>query len=70
MKLYQYREFHTNVVVEDFMAEDYAMKRLGLTIEPKGKNGEFTEEQIDFKEELVEWFFSGNWIKEEVKDER
>ena len=69
MKLYQYKEFHTNVTVEDFMAEDYALKRLGLTIEPKGKNGEFTEEQIEFKEELVEWFFSGNWIKEEVKND-
>ena len=69
MKLFQYREFHTDNTVEDFMAEDYALKRLGLTLTPQGKNGEFTEEQIDFKEVLVEWFFSGNWIKEEVKDE-
>lgn len=73
-KKYQYRERTTNEVVEDFMAEDYALTKLGLkengklTINPRGKNGEFTIEQKDFIESTSDWFFSGNWIKEEVKN--
>lgn len=34
MKNYQYKEITTGEIVEDFMAEDYALKRLGITIEP------------------------------------
>lgn len=67
-KKYQYREITTGEIVEDFMAEDYVLNRLGITIEPKGKNGEMTQEQIENIEETVEWFFSGNWIKEDVKE--
>lgn len=68
-KKYQYREIKTGEIVEDFMAEDYVLEKLGITIEPKGKNGEMTQEQIENIEETVEWFFSGNWIKEEVKED-
>ena len=68
-KKYQYREIRTNEVVEDFMTEDYVLERLGITIEPKGKNGEMTLEQLENIEQTVEWFFSGNWIKEEVKED-
>ena len=68
-KKYQYREITTGEIIEDFMAEDYVLNRLGITIEPKGKNGELTQEQIENIEETVEWFFSGNWIKEEVKED-
>jgi hypothetical protein len=28
-----------------------------------------TQEQIENIQETVEWFFSGDWIKEEIKDE-
>ncbi len=66
--IYQYREINTNEIIEDFMAEDYALKKLGLKIEPQGKNGELTVEQLEFKDLIIDWFFSGNWIKEEVKD--
>ncbi len=66
-KKYQYREMITNKIVEDYMAEDYVLNELGMIIEPKGKNGEMTLEQIENIKETVEWFFSGNWIKEEVK---
>lgn len=74
-KIYQYKEFGTNKVVEDFMAEDYALTELGLmengklVIKPKGKDGEYTMQQLDNIRETVEWFFSGNWIKEEVLDD-
>ena len=66
---YQYRELKTNEIVEDFMAEDYVLNRLGISIIPKGNNGTMTLEQIENIKETVEWFFSGNWIKEEVFDD-
>lgn len=72
---YQYREIKTGKIVEDFMAEDYALTELGLkengrtVIIPRGKNGEITLEQLENIQQTVEWFFSGNWIKEEVKEE-
>ena len=66
---YQYREITTGETVEDFMAEEYVLDRLGITITPKGKNGEMTTEQLDNIQETVEWFFSGNWIKEKVKED-
>ena len=67
--LERYRNITTGEIIEDFMAEDYVLNRLGITIEPKGKNGEMTQEQIENIEETVEWFLSGNWIKEEVKED-
>ncbi len=33
-KKYQYRDITTNEIVEDFMAEEYVLRRLGITIEP------------------------------------
>lgn len=68
-KKYQYVERNTGEIVEDFMAEDYVLNRLGITVIPKGKHGEMTQEQIENIEQTVEWFFSGNWIKEEVKED-
>ena len=66
---YQYKNIKTNEIVEDFMAEDYVIDRLGLVIMPKGENGTLTLEQQDFIDSTVEWFFSGNWIKEEVEED-
>ena len=66
---YQYKNTKTNEIVEDFMAEDYVINRLGLVIMPKGENETLTLEQQDFIDSTVEWFFSGNWIKEEVEEQ-
>ena len=66
---YQYSELKTNEIVEDFMAEDYVLNRLGITIEPKGIDGTMTTEQLENIEETVNWFFSGNWIKEVYLDD-
>lgn len=66
---YQYRELKTNETVEDFMAEDYVLNKLGITITPKGKNGEMTIEQLENIEETINWFFSGNWTKEVFLDD-
>lgn len=70
-----YKNRKTEKEVEGFMAEDYALEELGLkengklTIIPKGKNGEMTLEQLENIEQTVEWFFSGDWIKEEIKED-
>lgn len=68
-KKYQYKEMSTGEIVEDFMAESYVLDKLGITLTPKGKHGEMTQEQIENIEQTIEWFFSGNWIKEEVKED-
>ena len=69
-KKYQYRDTTTGEIVEDFMAEDYVLEELGLTVTPKGKHGEMTIKQLENIQETVEWFFSGgNWIKEEVEED-
>ena len=44
-------------VVEDAQAFEYALERCTAGT---------LEEQAAFKEELVEWYYSGNWIKEEL----
>ena len=66
MKLY--RHIHSNEVVFEEDAEEYAMDQLGITVTPKGKHGELTQEQIEFIGEFTEWYFSGNWITEKRKD--
>ena len=71
---YIYKNRKTGKEVEDFMAEDYALEKLGLkengnlVIIPRGENGEMTQEQIENIEQTVEWFFSGDRIKEEIKE--
>ena len=63
-----YRNMTTDEVVYKEEAEDYVLNRLGLTVTPKGENGEMTIEQIENIESTVDWFFSGNWIEEEIKE--
>lgn len=43
-------------MVEEALAYDYALERC-----LKGTE----EERKEFREMLVEWFYSGNWIEEE-----
>lgn len=59
-----YRNITTDEVVYEEDKEEYVLDRLGITITPKGKNGEMTVEQIENIESTIEWFFSGNWIEE------
>lgn len=59
-----YRNMTTNEIVEEADAEEYVLNRLGITVTPKGKNGEMTQEQIENIQETVIWFFSGNWVEE------
>lgn len=63
-----YRNITTDEVVYNEEAEEYVLNELGLTVTPKGKNGEMTQLQLENIEETVSWFFSGNWIEEEIKE--
>ena len=63
-----YKNITTDEVVYKEEAENYVLNRLGITVTPKGKNGEMTVEQIENIESTVDWFFSGNWIEEEIKE--
>lgn len=63
-----YRNMTTDEVVYKEEAEEYVLNKLGLKVTPKGENGEMTLEQIENIEETVSWFFSGNWIEEEIKE--
>lgn len=50
-----YHEIGTGVFVPDEDAYKYALERCVNGTE---------EEQKEFREMLVEWYFSGNWIRE------
>lgn len=64
-----YRNITTDEVVYKEEAEEYALNELGLTVTPKGKNGEMTQLQLENIQETINWFFSGNWIEEDIYDE-
>lgn len=64
-----YRNMKTNEIVLEEDAEDFVLDKLGITVSPKGINGEYTNEQIENIQETVEWFFSGNWIEEDEIEE-
>ena len=63
-----YRNITTDEVVYKEEAEEYVLNRLGITVTPKGENGEMTVEQLENIDSTVDWFFSGNWIEEEIKE--
>ena len=58
----------TNEIVYEIDAENYVLNELGITITPKGENGEMTEKQIKNIKETIDWFFSDNWIEEEMEE--
>lgn len=64
MKVKYYKEFNTDKIVYENDAEAYALDKLGITVTARGKHGEMTTEQIELINDIVEWFFSGNWITE------
>lgn len=63
----QYRNIKTGEVIFDDEAEEYVKERLGLEIKPMGRFGNITQEQTEFISEFVSWYFSGDWIEEEIE---
>jgi hypothetical protein len=57
-----YRNDKTKEMVSEIDAVEYELDDLGITITPKGKNGEFTQDQIVVMEELIfNWFYDSDW---------
>ena len=69
-----YRKMRTKEIVLEDEAREYALTELGLinngklVIIPKGKNGEYTIEQLDNLDATVDWFYSGDWYEDEIYD--
>lgn len=50
-----YKDMETGIFVSEEDAYDYAMERVSQD----------EDLEQEFKETVVEWFYSGNWIKED-----
>lgn len=61
-----YRAIHTNEVIDEEEAFDYVMDKL-FKDEEKGLIDDFKE---NFGQDIVDWYFSGNFIEEEWPLER
>ena len=59
-----YKEMTTSETVHEEDALDYVCKKCGISFEYV----EDSKEQLELKDMLVDWYFSGNWIKE-IEDE-
>ena len=57
MKIKFYKHIHTDEIVYDDEAFDYVLDYYGLKIDKNKCNLD------EFKDTIVEWFFSGNWIE-------
>lgn len=65
-----YINIHTNETVYEDEAEKYVKEKLGINVKPVGRFGTMTLEQEEFISNTVDWYFSGDWVSEEVgKDE-
>lgn len=60
----QYRSLKDNTVVMEEAALDYVLDKLGIELIPTNDI-----EQEEFKEMIVEWYFSANWIEEEIDED-
>lgn len=62
MKVQTYQNIKTNEIVHKDEALDYALEKLGITIQEN-----INIEQEEFRKMLPDWYFSGNWIEKEVE---
>ena len=66
-KIFRNRKTKDFVYEED--VEEYVLDQLGITIEPKGKNGELTEEQILMINNTIEDYLYEEWNEEFIEME-
>ena len=66
-KIFRNRKTKDFVFEEDI--EEYVLDQLGITIEPKGKNGELTEEQILMINNTIEDYLYSEWNEEYIEME-
>lgn len=62
MKIFKDMTTQEKINKED--ALDYAIEKVGITINEDSEN----EEQEEFKKMLVEWYFSGNYVEVEEEE--
>lgn len=66
----EYVNMKTGKRVPEELAQEYAMEKLGIPrIVPMGKFGVMTLDQYNFLDTFTEWYFSGEWILEEVQED-
>lgn len=63
-----YTNIHTREKVDEDEAFDYVMDKLGV-VECK-ESGLMEDFKENFGQELVDWYFSGNFIEEDIPLER
>ena len=66
-KIFRNRKTKDFVFEEDI--EEYVLDKLGITIEPKGKNGELTKEQILMINNTIEDYLYSEWNEEYIEME-
>lgn len=66
-RIFRNRKTKDFVFEEDI--EEYVLDQLGITIEPKGKNGELTEEQILMINNTIEDYLYSEWNEEYIEME-
>lgn len=66
-KIFRNRKTKDFVYEEDI--EEYVLDQLGITIEPKGKNGELTEKQILMINNTIEDYLYSEWDEEYIEME-
>ena len=65
-----FRNEKTKEMVSELEATDYALDELGITITPRGKNGELTQEQMVVIEEVIlDWFYNSEWEIIDVEED-
>ena len=65
----EYVNMKTGERVPEDAAQNYAMEKLGIEIKPVGQFGVMTVDQYAFLDEFTYWYFSGEWLLEDVKEE-
>lgn len=61
MKVKFYKNTKDGKIVYENKIEEYVLNKLGIVINPKGKNGEMTLEQTEIIEKITNWFLNSDW---------
>lgn len=61
MKVKFYKNTKDGTIVYENKIEEYVLNKLGIAINPKGKNGEMTLEQTEIIEKITNWFLNSDW---------
>ena len=63
MKVWKKNNSKEIVLEED--AQQYVFDQLGIDVTPKGFGGAYTQEQTDWIQETIDWYFTSNDFEEQ-----